>query len=515
MIPLFFVQYHGEVGIEYWEYVLSLLYLLFFYLYFTRHKNIRIKSAPEYKYYIWGLMAKMLGGLAFSLVYFYYYEGGDALAFFLGGVAMRNLAFVDPMEYLQQMLGDNSLRSWSVYTMETAKPFKYVFFDDRTFAVIRLSSILAILTFNSFLISNLMIASLSYFGIWACYRTFVGYYPQLSNKLAIGFLYMPSSIFWGSAILKDTLSFSALCWCVYAVDEVFFKRRGVIGNWVIIILSSIVMLGVKPYIFMVLFPSVILWLLYFRVVRLRNVLVKFLVIPLAALALVGLSLFVLDRLGDSLDKFALDGALEAIQITQEDLVNAKSYGSNSFDVGKFDGTWGGVLSKFPVATNAALFRPYIWESNNFAMVMSGLENLWVLGLALFTLLKAGPRFMLRCITGIPLLLMASTFAILFAFIVGVTTPNFGALVRFKIPLVPFFTSTLFIIQYLVKLKRDRERKGLRFSLVDLRMGSAHLVLDRTASARTKDGRSRSAGMGREPRAGSVNQTRTGSYHGRQ
>ncbi len=472
MIPLFYVQYHGDVGLDYWEFMLGLLYLLFFYLYFTRQKNILIKEAPEYKYYIWGLMAKMLGGLAFSLVYFYYYEGGDALAFFLGGVAMRNMAIADPMEYLRQMLGDNSFRSWSAYTFETAKPFKYVFFDDRTFAVIRVSSVLALLTFKSFLISNLMIASLSYFGIWSCYRTFVSYFPELSGKLAIGFLYMPSSIFWGSAILKDTFTFSAVCWWMHTVDEIFFKRRVTISKWVGLVVSGLVMIEMKPYIFMVLFPMTILWLLYFRIVRLQNALVKFVFVPIGAVLMLMISFFVLSRLSSSLDKFALDGALETIQTTQSDLVNAVSYGSNSFDVGKIDGTWFSVLSKFPMATNAALFRPYIWESNNFVMLLSGLENLWVLGLALYTLYLAGPRFLIRASVGVPILLVSLTFAILFAFTIGVTTPNFGALVRFKIPLVPFFISSLYIIIHLAKLKRAEENRGYRFDLSLYRMGTS-------------------------------------------
>ncbi len=480
MIPLFYIHYFGDMEIEYWEYMLSLLYLLFFYLYFTRQKNIRIKEAPEYAYYIWGLMAKMLGGLAFSLIYFYYYQGGDGLVFFLGGVAMRNLALVEPLEYLRQMLGDNSMRAWSTYTWETAKPFQYVYFDDRTFAVIRVSSILALLTFKSFLISNLMIASLSYFGIWACYRTYVSYFPQISGKLAIGFLYMPSTIFWGSAILKDTFTFSSVCWWVHLVDELFFKRRVTVSKWVGLVISGIVMITMKPYIFMALFPMTIFWLLYLRVVRLKNVMVKFVLVPIAGLLIVSVSLFVLLKLGDSLDKFALEGALQTIQTTQGDLVNANAYGSNSFNVGTFDGTWFSVFAKFPIATNAALFRPYLWEANNFVMLMSGLENFWVLALSLYVLYRAGPAFMLRCIIGVPILFMSMAFAIFFAFTVGVTTPNFGALVRFKIPMVPFYIGSMYIILYLSQLKKVQTIRRKRFIIAEVRMGTAHLLPKRVA-----------------------------------
>ncbi|MBK9421149.1 MAG: hypothetical protein IPN44_08850 [Flavobacteriales bacterium] len=210
---------------------------------------------------------------------------------------------------------------------------------------------------------------------------------------------------------------------------------------------------IKPYIFMVLLPATLVWVFYLRVLRLRNALVKFVLIPILGSALVALSIFVLQRMGDQLDKFALDDALKTIQSTSGDLSNQLNYGSNSFQLGEFDGTWLGVVKKFPVAVNAALFRPYLWESKSVVVAISGLENLFVMGLTLFVLLRAGPRFVLRCIGSNPLLLMSVVFSLLFAFTVGVTTPNFGALVRFKIPMVPFYISSLFIIDHLTKFRR--------------------------------------------------------------
>ncbi|MBL7939547.1 MAG: hypothetical protein JNL43_09325 [Flavobacteriales bacterium] len=475
MFPLMYVHYFGEVQITYWECMLGLLYVLGMYLYFAREKNRRIKTAPEYRYFLWGLFAKLFGGVAFSLIYLYYYQGGDTIAYFFSAAAMRNMALADPLEYLTQFFGDNTMRAWSVYTLETAKPYQYVFLEDRTFAVIRVMSIIAMFTFNSYLISTLVIASLSYFGVWASYRTFVSYYPQLAGKLATGFLFMPSSIFWGSAILKDTFTFSAVCWWVFAVDEVFFKKRKIVHRSIVIAISGITLVVIKPYIFMVLFPATVMWILYFRVAAMRSGLLKFAVLPLAVVLMIALSIVVLNNLGDQLDKFALDEALTTIQVTQSDLSNAQSYGSNSFSVGSFDGTWLGVLMKFPVATNAALFRPYIWEATSPIMAISGLENLWVLLVAGLAVLRAGPHFFLRCIGGVPILLMATTFALLFGFTVGVTTPNFGALVRFKIPLVPFFISVLYIIVYLGQLKRAADKTGQGFVLQNFRMGTGHLV----------------------------------------
>ena len=490
MVPLIFIHYHGEVEIQVWEYLLSLAYILVLYMVFARRKNRMVKTAPEYRYYLWGLMAKLFSALIFSLIYFYYYPGGDSSAFYYSGVAMREMALYDPIEYLRQVTGDNSYRAWASYPHGMPRPYQYVFFDDRTFVMVAISSVLALFTFNSFLISTMLMASLSFFGVWACFRTFVGYFPQITGKLAIAFLFMPSSIFWGSAILKDTLAFSAACAWVHAVDELVFKKRNKLGSVVSIVVCAVAMVAVKPYVFMVLFPATMLWVFYSRIARLRNELVKFVLVPMVLVGIMILSFTVLMRMGGQLDKFALQGAMETIQIVQGDMIK---YGTNSFDVGPIDGTWSGVLAKFPVATNAALFRPYIWEVNNVVMAMSGLENLWVLTLALGVLLKAGPLFTLRCIRGNPLILMSTLFALSFAFVVGLTTPNFGALVRFKIPMVPFFISSLYIVAFMARLERKMRDQGHRFDIRDHRNGTAHLGPDVLAKGRKR--------TRREPRGG--------------
>ena len=46
---------------------------------------------------------------------------------------------------------------------------------------------------------------------------------------------------------------------------------------------------------------------------------------------------------------------------------------------------------------------------------------------------------------ITLLLFSFVFAIFFAFGVGLSTSNFGALVRYKIPCIPFYLSSLWLV----------------------------------------------------------------------
>src|SRR5438309_7408443 len=55
------------------------------------------------------------------------------------------------------------------------------------------------------------------------------------------------------------------------------------------------------------------------------------------------------------------------------------------------------------------------------------------------------------------LFFSLSFSIFFAFSVGLTTSNFGSLVRYKIPAIPFYVASLFIIaNTYAELKRKKD-----------------------------------------------------------
>ncbi len=484
---MFYVQYHGYANIEAWEYLVSTIYLSALFFYFARKKSQNIKNNPEYSYLMWGLYAKVIGGLFFSLIYFYYYKGGDTIAYFYSAVAMSKLAKIDLIGYFNVLFGENSMENRTYFNFSTGYPYAYVYFDHRTFFVIRVISPLVILALDSYLITTVVLASLSYLAIWRLYRTMVSYFPDLRKELAWAVLFMPSCIFWGSAILKDTFTLSAVAMWVHCIDEVFYKKRYGPMKVVALLLSAFVMIMVKPYIFMVLLPVTLVWVFYFRVVSIKSSVIKFVVLPISMVVLFVASITLLLRLESSLGKFSLQNAIVTIEVNQADMKRSEQYGENYFDIGEFDGTWTGLLGKFPVASMAGLFRPFLWEARNVVMALSGVENLWLLWLFASTVYRAGPGFFLRAATAMPLLLMSLLFAIMLAFVVGATTPNFGALVRFKIPLIPFLVSGMFMVRYITAI-RDHERlRGRLIDLSEFANGTGSMLMPSRSSARRRAG----------------------------
>ena len=134
----------------------------------------------------------------------------------------------------------------------------------------------------------------------------------------------------------------------------------------------------------------------------------------------------------------------------------------SFDLGEIDPSIQGMMSKAHLAINAALFRPFIWEAKNPVMILSALENSYFLFLTLFLLVKLKFFGVFKLIFNNPFLLFSMLFSLFFAFSVGISTPNFGALVRLRIPCIPFFLSSLFILKHLYELNSQHIRIKNRF-----------------------------------------------------
>lgn len=149
---------------------------------------------------------------------------------------------------------------------------------------------------------------------------------------------------------------------------------------------------------------------------------------------------------------SVDNLIEQAWIIQDDLTR-DYYGDNSFDIGDFEPSVSGVLKKAPQAVIAGMFRPFIWETKNMLMLFSALETSIILFFIIYLLFKISLRSIRSIINKNPLLISILCFCIIMSFMVGLTAANFGALVRYRIPVIPFLV--LLIIQiYNTKYEKE-------------------------------------------------------------
>jgi hypothetical protein len=218
------------------------------------------------------------------------------------------------------------------------------------------------------------------------------------------------------------------------------------------VFSAWLILQMKPYIFIALVPGALLWFSFEKIQSITSPIIKFFVAPILIATILGIGSLALSSISDSFGQYSsVEKIVDKAIVTQKDLKMEYNKG-NTFDIGEFDGSAGSIGRKFPVATFAGLFFPQLWQVKNPVMLLAALENSVILGLTLLLIFRVGPRVVYSQVKKEPLLTFSLIFSIFFAFSVGLTTSNFGALVRYKIPAVPFYLSTVLILY-------QRNKKG--------------------------------------------------------
>lgn len=105
----------------------------------------------------------------------------------------------------------------------------------------------------------------------------------------------------------------------------------------------------------------------------------------------------------------------------------------------------GVLRTYVLSLNVTLFRPYIWEVKNVFALLSGLEVLIVMLFSLYLLFRTGILGFFGFAGKRPLLMFCLMFTLMIGPAAGLIAFNFGTLVRYKLPLVPFFYTYLLLL----------------------------------------------------------------------
>lgn len=434
----------GEIPIQPWEWAALFFYLVFIFIIAGVMQRRNIERHPEYKYFNLALLAKIGGGLVFAMVYLFYYKGGDTFSYYETSLAFSKMLGKDPGTFLEVFFGGPTIENKSKFTSETGVPYGYIFLNGDNLMVAKLVFPLLLLGFNSYILTTMLVSVFTFLGLWRLYRMFVSYFPHLERNLAITVLFLPSVVFWGSGILKDSITIAATCYFIAATEGLINKKGSKIPDLLLFLFSAFFILNIKPYIFIILIPGTLVWFSYKRLQSIKNRLFRYLIVPIVYLGVLVGSYLILTSMGDVLGRYSLQKAFRMAAVINEDL-QQEYYHGRTFDIGDFEPTPTGVLSKFPIATVSGLYRPFLTEAATAMMLVSALETTFLLILTVWPFFRNKPGQLFGFLSARPLLIYCLLFSILFAFMIGVTTPNYGALVRFRIPFLPLFATTLMIM----------------------------------------------------------------------
>jgi hypothetical protein len=429
-----------------WDLVLTPLYLVALIAIATRMRNNYYpKAHPLRPYFLPGLYLKIGGAIFIALIYQYYYKGaGDTFRYFDCGNILNSSLSDSFTLWLKLLTRVSPDADPFIYKYSSAIEF---YTDPPSFMVVRITALLGLITFNSYLPTAILFAVISYSGIWAMYRTFCQSYPHRIKQLAIAFLFVPSVFVWGSSIFKDTVCMFGLGWMVFTSFRIFVNKDMGVQNMTLLFLSFALVAIVKVYILLAFLPSLMLWLLLTYAHRIRSMAIR-VMLGASVLALVSTSfLYLANTFSDSLNQYSLSSISATVETTRDWITYSSGDEGATYDLGEFEPTLWGMAKIFPAGVTVTLFRPFLWEIRKPIQLLSGLESFVFIVLTIATFIKNGIGFTFRKVFSDPNLIFFLTFSLIFAFAVGISTGNFGSLSRYKIPCLPFFAALLVILYY--------------------------------------------------------------------
>ncbi|MCU0418241.1 MAG: hypothetical protein MUC38_01170 [Cyclobacteriaceae bacterium] len=410
-----------------------------------------VTDAVNRKYFYPALAVKILGALALGFLYQFYYSGGDTFNYHTFGSRIIWEAFTDDFSKGLRLLFHAPGSDPDLYSYHSRILFYH---DPQSFFVVRVAAFFDLLTFSTYSATAVLFALFSFVGSWALFLTFYKEFPLLHRWIATATLFIPSVFFWGSGILKDTMTLGALGLLTFAIHRLLIKKKVNTRLLLVFGLSVYLIYHIKQYILLCYLPAALFWVYskYFFAIRSR--MLKAILVPVFAIVCLASIYVGLAQVSEGGSKYSLQNLARTARITAYDIryYSGRDAGSG-YSLGELDGSFASMLKLAPSGVNVSLFRPYLWEVRNPLMLLSALESLFFLLFTLFLFFR-GPLSFFRAFSN-PHVVFCFAFSITFAFGVGVSTFNFGTLTRYKIPLLPFYLVGLVLIYYLSNKERNR------------------------------------------------------------
>lgn len=432
--------------------LILLYFIIIILIYRAIGKRIYQDNSVLRQIFYWGITMKLLAGLFYAGVYeFFYHFQGDTFYYYKASNQLIDLLFQKPSAYFQVLFG--TYKDLPLYAFDNLRYNPFAYRDDVFVHTHLFLSFFAFFSLKNYYIQILIMNAFLYIIQWKFFRMLLEIFPKHIKSTAIAILFIPSVLFWGSGLIKDplTLSFSQLIViCFYRILFCYkFKIRYILG----FILGFYVVISLKPYILYTILMSCVAWKTIDLIHLVKGTFMRIFVLPfLLLMAIVG-SVFMMKYMTTMVGGTygSMDAMMQKAAIASDDLKNER-YGKNSFDIGNYDGSLEGAVDLGPKAVFAALYRPLIFEAKSPLMLLSAAENLILLLLTVYAVFNW--KRTIRLIHQHSFLVFCLLFAIIFSFGIGLSTSNFGAMVRLRIPLLPYFAFMLLYIYESIKQEKS-------------------------------------------------------------
>jgi hypothetical protein len=391
---------------------------------FLKKKYISLENK---KLFLVAFLIKCFGGLSF-VFYTKFVMAMDTLMYYSSILELSN---TDLNSYFDFFFSFNK-------TFEDTDKLINIFTELRNYymaspangMIVRFGSLFAKILFGSYTGLTFIFSTVSFLGLWSLYIAALKLYPNIKQKLSLAILFLPSVLFWGSGLLKDSLTIGFLGFLTFASFEIFIHKSIKKRFIILLIFSGWMLFTIKSYIFYIYVVSFLF--AAFSTTPIFNKL-KYVFVVIA--------IFVLLKYTEVF----MGGLMEEAMTQAEGYENIDAGSNISLFV--FDFSPLGIVNMVLSSFVAIFFRPYLWESRfSLSLLLSSIESSFFLLFTIFTIYKCGILKIIKSINSDNRILFCFVFSVLFSIVVGFTTFNFGTMSRYKIPCLPVYLIMLFIIR---------------------------------------------------------------------
>lgn len=419
-------------------------------LYIIRSKANRQKNEQLKLLYYRAFYFKLICVFVFVLLTEYYFKGGDTALYFQATQDLRAAVKDNPdnlkLALLSPQLNYKSpLFDFFYYDGYTGDLTYNYMASPANFFPPKLALIPSYLFGNSYLCISLCFGFFALGGSIRLFKTFYHFYPGQYRELALACLFLPSVCYWSSGLLKDPISFGCVGYISYAFLNVFVKKEKFFWSIVWILACGFLLYTIKVYILLVLVLALLIWQFAEFNKLIKNRTLRNIFAGMTFAGSIGIGFLLTNYLTsmEAAQQYQLDKIAGNAEYQRQmySIIAQQTGGSDShFSINTsnpFFMVFGGISATF--------YRPFLWEVNSPIALLSAAESSVFLFLTILFIYKKGIKQFFKIPFADPRILMCFIFAFVFAVAVGISSANFGALSRYKIPCMPFYLMMILLM----------------------------------------------------------------------
>ena len=188
-----------------------------------------------------------------------HYPLTDSVFYFNDSKILADLLFESPSRFFHLFFGIQGQPITSepilAHLVLWTDDFNTLLVND-TRAFIRLNTLFQLFSFGQFHVHTVFVCFISFVGLVYLYKLFYPYVSAVSYLLIVALFLFPTVLFWSSIVLKESVLFLGLGLLLYHTECGLTKKYG-LKNGIGLIAGLVILVGIKVYVLIAIFPALI------------------------------------------------------------------------------------------------------------------------------------------------------------------------------------------------------------------------------------------------------------------